>query len=87
MTDKENFDTLKKEKKQRRQQIKLLKFLQADINRKLLFSSPQEKEEEFTGYLTQLREVELLLAKTRMNKFGSKFFEFIPSELRLQNVK
>ncbi len=77
MTDKEIFDKLKSEGKEKRRKIKLLNFLQASVNKKLMFTVTTE--EERVNLLAELEAVEINKFKEHRNKFNSSFYSFEPS--------
>ncbi len=73
MTDKENFDQLKAAKKARKNKIKLLNFLQGNLNKRILTSSD---EEEKVNLLAELEAVEINKFNMKQNKYGSQFYSF-----------
>jgi hypothetical protein len=76
MTDKEIFDGLKAGNRKNRSQMRMLKYLQADINRQLLFTHIDEDRR--IDLLAQLSGVETNKFKIRRNKFNSSAYEFNP---------
>lgn len=79
MTDKKIFNNLKKERLDRKYKIKMLSFMKADTNRKLVFDKLEEDER--INLLSELSAIEINILKLRRNKFNSNFYEFKESSL------
>jgi len=78
MTDKQIFDELKAQSKERKRKFKMIKFLKASVNSKLNFT-PNLLEDGKVELLQQLHEIELNEMRIRRNKFNSSAYTFKPA--------
>lgn len=79
MTDKQIFDQLKAERKEFTRKKKMLKFMKAEVNRKLMFLNINE--EDRSNLIVELQQIEINDFTLRRNKYNSKHYKFIPGPM------
>lgn len=85
MSSKELYQEQKKSKLARKNKLKALRIMKADLNRQLsnLKFNKDISEDVYVNLLSELNAVEVNLFKLLRNKLNSNFYEFTPSKLKL----
>jgi hypothetical protein len=79
MNGKERYQYYKREAQGRKQQLKLLTILKADVNKKLTHPTEELTELKEVELLQQLRDVSNQIVAIRLNKNNSYYFRYNPN--------
>ena len=80
MSEKERYEYYKNQTQARKEKLKLLKTLQADVNKKIMFPDEEVTEETHLELLQQLQDIEHQIIAIKKNKNNSYYFSYTPSK-------